>query len=208
MHADYHCTQCETPASSVDSVLHAGCGYREWQKAVVIALEQTVGKQIKDSLDRIEAAKNVQGACHSCGVCCSLASSQFSYQELLDKAKAGDYFAQQFTSVFLPYESHAAAQAKYPELVTEIIEQAEGDVHFYQCPYLSPDNKCSIYNDPKRPQICADYPETPLILMYKKCGYQPWKTEMLPTTLLAHASLELCQHYANKILESIKNPGE
>jgi hypothetical protein len=44
--------------------------------------------------------------------------------------------------------------------------------------------------------------------MYKKCGYQPWKTEMLPTTLLAHASLELCQYYANKILDAVKNPGK
>lgn len=204
MQAEYHCPVCNVPPPEVEAVLHDDCGYREWQKAVIIALEQTIGKQILESLDRITAAKNVKGSCHMCGVCCSLASSQFSYEELLEKAKNDDYFAQQFTSVFLPYDSPEAAQAKFPEEVTEIIAGADGPVHFYHCPYLSEEKKCTIYNDPRRPQICADYPETPLILMYKNCGYQPWKTEMMPTTLLAHASLELCQYYANKILESVK----
>lgn len=208
MLADFHCNQCQAPPASVESVLHDGCGYREWQKAVIIALEQTIGRQIKESLDRIQQQKEVKGACHMCGVCCSLASSQFDYAQLQEKAQQGDYFAQQFTSVFLPYGSHEAAQRKFPDLVAEIVEQTGGDVHFYYCPHLSAENKCNLYNDPRRPQICADYPETPLILMYKNCGYQPWKNDMLPTTLLAHASLELCQHYANKILDAVKSPGD
>jgi Fe-S-cluster containining protein len=208
LHANYHCNQCNTSPTSIDSILHEGCGYREWQKDVIVTLERTIGKQIVDSLERIKQAREVKGSCHQCGVCCSLASSEFSYEELLAKAQNGDYFAQQFTSVFIPYESDEAAQARYPELVSEIVEQTGGDVHFYHCPYLSEDNRCTIYNDPRRPQICADYPETPLILMYKNCGYQPWKSEMMPTTLLAHASLELCQHYVNKIYEVLQASDE
>ncbi len=204
LHANHHCTQCETPATSILEILHTDCGYQAWQKEVIITLDQTIGKQILESLEKIEQAKNVKGSCHQCGVCCSLASSEFSYETLQEKAQNGDYFAQQFTSVFLPYDSPEAAQAKFPEMVTEILDQADGPVYFYHCPYLSSDNKCTIYNDPRRPQICADYPETPLILMYKNCGYQPWKTEMMPTTLLAHATLELCQYYSQKILDALK----
>lgn len=209
MKGQFKCTQCNTPPENVEDVLHMYCGYREWQANVIYALENTIGKQILDSLAKIDEVRNTKGACHMCGVCCELASSEFSYDELKAKAEGGDNFAQQFTSVFLPYESHEAARTKFPDTVTEILEQAIGDVHFYHCPYIDDESKkCTIYGDPKRPQICASYPETPLTLMYKNCGYQPWKDEMLPTTLLAHATLELCQHYANKILEAVKNPGE
>lgn len=204
LQAAYSCTECTVLPEQVDTVLHEGCGYKEWQKHTIITLEQTIGKQIVDSLEKIKQAKSTRGKCHMCGVCCSLASSEFSYQELQDKAQQGDWFASQFISVFQPYESHEAARNKFPEVVSEILEQTDGDAHFYYCPYLSEDNKCSIYNDPRRPQLCADYPETPLILMYKNCGYQPWKTEMLPTTLMAQASLELCQYYVHKIYEALQ----
>jgi Fe-S-cluster containining protein len=205
LRVEYQCPQCTSPPEAVDEVLHAECGYREWQKAVIITLEQTIGKQILESLEKIKAQKEVLGGCHNCGVCCSLASSEFSMAELEEKAKNGDWFAGQFTSVFLPYESPEAAEAKFPEVVSEIRTQAVGPVYFYHCPYLTEDNLCSIYHDPRRPEICASYPDTPLVLTHKKCGYTPWRTEMLPTTLLAHASLELCQYYANRILDAVKS---
>lgn len=204
LQASHHCTLCTSTPASVDAVLHPGCGYRDWQKEVILTLENTIGKQILESLERIKASREEKGACHQCGVCCSFASSPFSYAQLQQKAAAGDYFATQFTSVFLPYESVEAAKARFPELVTEIDAQTDEDVHYYYCPHLTEDKRCGLYNDPRRPQICADYPETPLILMYKNCGYQSWKDDMLPTTLLAHASLELSQYYANKILDAVK----
>ncbi len=207
LHSKYHCSQCNTPPDAIDHVLHPGCEFRNWQKESIITMEQTIGKQILESLDKIQSLKEVHGSCHSCGVCCSLSSSQFSPDELGTKANEGDPFAQQFLSVFLPYDSHDHAKARHPELVEEIVEQADGPVYFYHCPHLTDDNKCSIYNDPRRPDICKTYPDTPLVLMYKKCGYQPWKAEMLPTTLLAQATLELCQYYSNRILEAVKSSG-
>lgn len=207
VHAKYSCSACRTTPEQVTEVLHAGCGFRAWQSEVVWTLENVVAKQIVESLDRIKAARETQGGCHMCGACCSLASSQFSPAELRAKAQAGDVFAEQFTRVFLPYASPEAARQRFPDTVTEILEQTQGDVHFYHCPYLSQDNKCTIYKDPRRPDICSTYPETPLILMYKGCGYQPWKEAQLPTTLLAHATLELCQHYAFKALDAVKATG-
>jgi len=204
LHSQYACPNCATQPEDVLQVLHAGCGYREWQKAVVWHLENTVGKQIVESLDRIKAARETKGACHSCGVCCSLSSSQFDYATLLDKAQNGDGFAEQFTRVFIPYADVDEAHRKYPDTVDHILGQVDGDVHFYHCPYLSDDNRCTIYTHPHRPEICASYPETPLVHIYQGCGYQPWREDMMPTTLLAHASLELCQHYAFKILDAVK----
>lgn len=205
LYADYSCQNCQTKPEDILQVLHEGCGYREWQKAVIWHLENTIGKQILESLDRITAEREIKGACHGCGVCCNLASSEFSYETLLEKAKNGDNFAAQFTRVFLPYPSVEVARQNHPDTVNDILSQVEGDVYFYRCPYLSQDNRCTIYEHPHRPQICATYPETPLVHIYSGCGYQPWKTAMMPTTLLAHATLELCQHYAFKALDAVKS---
>jgi Fe-S-cluster containining protein len=204
LHAQYTCDQCQTQPEDVLKVLHAGCGYRQWQKAVVFHLEKVTAKGIVESIAKVKAAREVKGACHSCGVCCDLASSEFDYDTLLEKAKNGDPFASQFTRVFLPYASQKEAQTRYPDIVNDILTQTEDPVYFYRCPYLSEDKRCTIYTHPHRPDLCATYPETPLILMYKGCGYQPWKQEMLPSTLLSHATLELCQHYAFKILDAVK----
>lgn len=201
--SDYLCPDCKTEYVKVDVLLHDGCKYIEWQKKVVIALDQVVGKKILETLNNVRQTKEIMGKCNSCGVCCSLASSEFSYDELLNKSENGDNFARQFTSIFIPYESPEHARIKFPDLVSEILEQSDGEVYFYYCPHLGKDNLCNIYNQPERPPICADYPETPIVLMYKNCGYQPWKTKMLSSTLYAHAMLELCQHYIHKINDLI-----
>lgn len=195
----FSCSQCTTPPQNIETRFHEGCGYIEWQKSVIIALEKELGKKIYESLQDIDAQKETLGSCQSCAICCDLSSSEFSYDELLAKAAQGDNYAQQFTSVFLPYETHETAKAKYPVIVDEIVAQTDGQVHFYHCPHLTPERKCGIYTDPRRPKICASYPETPLTLMAKGCGYQPWKQTMLPTTLLAHATLELCTYYSQKL---------
>lgn len=206
LRANYSCPRCDGSAIQVDASLHEGCPFREWQKEVILNLEQVVGKRIVETLEEIQRARAIKGKCLMCGACCSLSSSEFDYETLLQKAQDGDSFAQQFTSVFQPYESHEAAYAKFPELVKQMLEQADGDVHFYHCPHLSNENRCTIYQDPRRPPICSDYPEMPLVLMHRGCGYQSWKEEALPDALLAHASLELCQYYVHRIYDALKNP--
>lgn len=202
----FHCSTCEAsgqaPPADVTQPLHEDCGFRLWQEAVITLLAQDVGQKICATLAMIQSQRDIKGKCHMCGVCCKLASSEFDFDSLKAKAAQGDSFASQFTSIFIPYETVEEVQALFPELVTDMLEQTEGPVYFYHCPYLDEQNRCSIYNDPKRPDICAEYPQTPLTLMYKNCGYQPWKNEMMPSMLMAHATLELCTYFIDKIQQA------
>ncbi|MEZ4575991.1 MAG: YkgJ family cysteine cluster protein [Vampirovibrionales bacterium] len=63
---------------------------------------------------------------------------------------------------FCPLRFIDDVQAEFPDLVADMLSQTElKDVHFYHCPYLGQDNRCTIYNDPRRPKICDEYPQTP-----------------------------------------------
>ncbi len=203
----FHCPQCEGQPDLL-SPLHPGCGYRGWQNAALKTVQQDIAKEILQQLQAIEAYKK-QFQCSQCGVCCRLASSEFTYDELLAKAKAGDYFVQQFTSIFLPYASTEAARKKFPELVDQVLAMAteyapgklpaEQAVHFYHCPYVGEDNRCTIYGTEKRPAICESYPDTPLTFIYEKCAWKPWKDETHQEALMAHASIELCLFVQDKL---------
>ncbi|MBY0404869.1 MAG: YkgJ family cysteine cluster protein, partial [Cyanobacteria bacterium] len=186
--ASYQCAQCD--AQGLEPILlepmHLNCGYRPWQQESIACIEQEIALDILTRLNQINAYKNTF-QCHQCGVCCRFASSEFSFDELLAKAGQGDYFAQQFTSVFLPYASQEKAQGLFPEIVESVLAQAEvkdpekapekPSVYFYHCPYVGEDNRCSIYGSPKRPEICSKYPDTPLTFIYKNCAWKPWKDE-------------------------------
>lgn len=214
----YACDTCSPPPGVLDPISHAGCGFSAWKTHCLSLLEQDIGGQILAKIQEIETARN-QITCHQCGVCCRFASSEFSYETLLEKGSNGDAFARQFTSVFLPYASTEAARARFPELVDQILtevraQQAEqlgqqssvsknntdsAPVYFYHCPYIGEDNRCSIYGTPKRPEICAGYPDTPLTFIYNKCAWKPWKDEYHHDSLMTHASIELCLFYAEKL---------
>jgi Fe-S-cluster containining protein len=207
----FSCSHCPPPSSGAASeeVLqprrHDGCGYQAWQLAAIEMIEQQIARDILTRLKRIEADK-ARVTCHSCGVCCRLASSEYSYEELEERAAAGDSFAKQFTGIFIPYASEAAAREKFPELVASVLKEAQksdspGSVHFYHCPYIGEDNRCSIYGTAKRPQICASYPDTPLTFIYEKCAWKPWKDDAHDEALLAHAMIELCSWTVGKLRE-------
>jgi Fe-S-cluster containining protein len=205
----YHCLQCDPPHLSHDVSLFEkfapDCQYRQWQKAALETVEQEIGRDIAQQLQLVEGFRNTF-SCHMCGMCCRMASSEYSYEELQARAAAGDDFAQQFTSVFLPYASREAAMQKYPEVVAAVLKEAEEtdrqeSIHFYHCPYIGEDNRCSIFGQDKRPGICASYPETPLSYVYEKCSWKPWKDETHSTTMLAHAMLALCESTREKLTQ-------
>lgn len=133
--------------------------------------------------------------CHQCGVCCRLASHEDDYQTLLNKAEAGDTFAQEFTSVMLPYKNEAAAREAFPELVDEVKKTAGNrETYFYHCPYIQQDNKCGLWQNPtpglpRRPTMCATYPETPLTWQQPNCAWGDWKAKHLNTAMACHAKL-------------------
>ncbi len=207
----FSCPECGIPSpDSLLTPLHTNCGYKGWQRAALDLIENDLGREILSRLEGIEAYKNTF-SCHMCGMCCRLASSERSYPELLAHAEAGDDFARQFTSVFLPYASREVAQAKAPDVVAAVLSEAASEsendpterVFFYHCPYIGEDNRCTIYGTDKRPDICAQYPETPLSFVYEKCAWKPWKDETHPDTLMAHALLTLATDTANRLKQAL-----
>jgi Fe-S-cluster containining protein len=193
---------------------HPGCGYHPWREAALELLEREIPGEILASFRQIDAYKKTF-QCRMGGQCCRLASSEHSYEALTAKAAAGDAFARQFTSVFLPYASRQAAREREPEGVAAVLayigdassleaagnEKTSGTerVYFYHCPYIGEDNRCTVYGTNKRPAICENYPETPLGFVFKSCAWKRWQEETHPETLLAHAMLALCEVWSARL---------
>jgi len=171
---------------------------KNWAQRGIHLLETEIGGEILTQLRAIEAAKQTV-QCHQCGVCCRFASSEFSYDELVAKAQAGDSFATQFTSIFLPYASIEAAREKFPAMVADVLNHTDDAVYFYHCPYVGEDNRCTLWGKPKRPPLCQNYPDTPLTFIYKNCAWKPWKDDNHDDALAAHASIELCGFYVGRL---------
>jgi Fe-S-cluster containining protein len=193
---------------------HPGCGYHPWRETVLDLLEREIPGEILEELRRINAYKKTF-QCRMGGQCCRLASSEHSYDTLLTRAAAGDVFARQFTSVFLPYASRQTAREREPEGVAAVLvyigdEDGRGEdknsntqdaerVYFYHCPYIGEDNRCTVYGTAKRPAICENYPETPLGFVFKSCAWKRWQEDTHPETLLAHAMLALCEAWSTRL---------
>lgn len=173
---------------------------QRWQLAAIELLKGEVSKNIFRKLNEILAYRS-QFKCVGCATCCNLACSEFSPEELAQKAKNGDKFATQFLSVFIPYESKEEARKIYPEYIELLEENGENEVYFYHCPKLTKDKRCSDYEN--RPQICRDFPDNPLSILPKSCGYKAWKDEIEPIALMLHSMIEIIDFYTAKLEELI-----
>lgn len=173
-----------------------GSAGRKWQAEVLDMLENDVSKEVYRKFQEVLAYRN-QFQCTGCATCCNLACSEFSPEELKRKAENGDNFAKQFISIFIPYESKEEARKIYPEYIQMLEENKEDKVYFYHCPKLTEDKRCSDYEN--RPQICRDFPDNPLSILPKSCGYKKWKEEIEPVTLMLHSMIEIVQYYKENI---------
>lgn len=167
-----------------------------WQTKVLDMLENDISKEVYRKYKEILAYRS-QFKCVGCATCCNLACSEFSPAELKQKAENGDNFAAQFLSVFIPYESKEEARKIYPEYIQMLEENKEDNVYFYHCPKLTEDKRCSDYEN--RPQICRDFPDNPLSILPKSCGYKQWKDEIEPVALMLHSMVEIIEYYKEKI---------
>lgn len=167
-----------------------------WQSRVLDMLENDISKEIYRKFQEILAYRS-QFKCVGCATCCNLACSEFSPEELRQKAQNGDNFAQQFLSVFIPYESKEEARKVYPEYIKMLEDNKEDDVYFYHCPKLTKDKRCSDYEN--RPQICRDFPDNPLSILPKSCGYKKWKEEIEPVSLMLHSMIEIIEYYKENL---------
>lgn len=160
-------------------------------------LDEEILKEVCEKWTKILEYRN-NFLCKCCATCCKLACSEFSYDQLQEKAKNGDNFATQFVSVFIPYDNDEDAKKIYPEYFELLEKELNNEkVYFYHCPKLNADNLCSDYEN--RPQICSSFPDNPLSLLPKTCGYAKWKEEVEPTALMLHALVELVDFYKKKL---------
>ncbi len=166
----------------------------KWQKAVLDMLLNDISKEILEKWTKVLAYRK-EFHCKGCATCCNLACSEFSPEELQEKARNGDNFATQFTSIFVPYNTREEAEKIYPEYLAML--EGKGEVYFYHCPKLNECKRCSDYEN--RPQICRTFPDNPLDILPESCGYYPWKQEVEPVVLMLHSMVEIIEYYKEKI---------
>jgi Fe-S-cluster containining protein len=176
---------------------------RQWQNAVLEMFDKDICHEIYRKWQEVLDYRK-EFHCKGCATCCNLACSEFSPEELKQKAKNGDNFATQFTKIFIPYASKSEAKEIYPEYIDLLDEMKEDDVYFYHCPKLTDCKRCSDYEN--RPNICKDFPDNPLSILPKSCGFYEWRKEVEPMALMLHAMLEIIEYYKEKIsVSTIQN---
>jgi len=169
---------------------------KKWQKAVIDMFENDISKEIYRKWNEIIDHRS-KFECKGCATCCNLACSEYSPDELLKRAKNGDNFAKQFTSIFVPYESKEEAYKIYPEYIEMLDKNKKENVYFYHCPKLNECKRCSDYQN--RPDICKIFPDNPLDLLPESCGFYEWKKEVEPVAMMLHAMMEILEYYKEKI---------
>ena len=168
----------------------------KWQKSVLIMFRDDISPEIYRKWQEILAyRKNFH--CKGCATCCNLACSEFSPDELKQKALNGDNFAKQFTGIFIPYSSKKEAEKIYPEYLKLLEDTLEDEVYFYHCPKLNDCKRCSDYEN--RPSICKVFPDNPLSILPESCGFYPWRQEVEPIALMLHSMVEIIDYYKKNI---------
>ncbi len=173
------------------------CPHKNWQKKAKEKLENEISRDILTKLNEIKLYRE-KFSCNCCAICCKLAGSEFSYEELKEKAKNGDEFASQFVSVFVPYTSEEEARAVYPEYFDFVVSKKEENskMYFYHCEKLDK-NLCGDYGN--RPDICKVFPTNTLIMLPPSCGYYQWQEETKVPSLLTHALISIIEFYLEKL---------
>ncbi len=187
---------CKLEKKDVFSDYPAGCAYRDWQKQVLSFLEGEYKQKLKNTYKMI-MDKKCEYDCGRCASCCQLAASEYSYEQLKQRAARGDKFSRDFVSVFVPYKTEGEAKAANPEyfeLLNELLEDQKA--YYYYCPKLS-GNFCSDYEN--RPDICKNFPHNPLKLLPSTCSFNAWKNAVAKQAMLLKAKTDIIEFYNNKL---------
>ncbi len=201
-----HCTKdCKIDFNKITAFqkFPPHCRYRFWQEAALNLLETKISKDIYEKIQTIEE-KRKKYTCCRCSSCCRLASSEYSYEELKQRAKNGDKFAAEFVSIFVPYKDIEEPRKIYPEYVEMLEKETEdiNSIHFYYCPKLGADGLCTDYEN--RPDICRTFPNNPLISLPEKCAFSEWKHDVEIIALTLHALIDIIGFYKEKLKEALK----
>lgn len=187
---------CNIEKKDIFSSYPMNCKYREWQLKALAFLSGDYKQKLKivhkSILDKKEGYN-----CSKCAACCKLAVSEYSYEQLKQRAIRGDKFSEDFVSVFIPYKTEDEARNVNPEYFALINKLVEDDkLYYYYCPKLQ-DNLCSIYND--RPDICKNFPHNPLKLLPSSCSYNAWRNEVSHQAMLLKAKVDIIAFYKSKL---------
>lgn len=174
----------------------SGCAYREWQMQILTFLAGDYRQKLKNTYKMIMDKKD-EFSCSRCAACCKLATSEYSYDQLKQRAMRGDKFSRDFVSVFVPYSTEEEARNANPEFF-KLLEDTMKDnrVYYYYCPKLD-GNTCTIYEN--RPQICKDFPHNPLKLLPQTCAYNEWKKSVAKQSMLLKAKTDIIEFYKDKL---------
>ena len=187
---------CKIEKKDVFADYPRGCAYKDWQAKVITFLTGEYRQTLKNNY-RAMMDKKDNYQCNCCGDCCRLAVSEYSYDQLKQRALRGDKFSADFVSVFIPYKTEAEAKAvnpEYFELLNELVEDQK--TYYYYCPKLK-DNLCSDYEN--RPDICKDFPHNPLKLLPSRCSFNTWKNEISKQAMLLKAKTDIIEFYKMKL---------
>ena len=165
------------------------CEYREWQLKILTFLAGDYKQKLKAAYKNIMDKKS-EYSCAKCAAC-KLATSEYSYTQLKQRAMRGDKFSEDFVSVFIPYESEEDAKKANPEyfeLLNKLVEDTK--IYYYYCPKLE-GNLCSDYEN--RPNICKNFPHNPLKLLPSSCAFNAWKNEIAYQAMLLKAKVDIIE---------------
>lgn len=187
---------CKVEKKDVFTDYPVGCAYRDWQKQILAFLAGDYKQKLKNTY-KLMMDKKSDYDCVKCGNCCRLATSEFSYEQLKQRALKGDKFSKDFVSVFVPYKTEEEAKQANPEyfkLLGELVEDQR--VYYYHCPKIK-DNLCSDYEN--RPDICKNFPHNPLKLLPSTCSFNLWKNEIAHQAMLLKAKTDIVDFYKRKL---------
>jgi len=187
---------CNLEVKDVFTNYPSGCEYRNWQIKILSFLANEYKDRLKANYKAIMSKKDNYN-CIRCGNCCRLAVSEYSYEQLKQRAIRGDKFSADFVSVFVPYENEELAKQANPEyfeLLNELVEDQK--TYYYYCPKLR-NNECSDYEN--RPNICKDFPHNPLKLLPSTCSFNAWKNEVARESMLLKAKTDIIEFYKEKL---------
>ena len=187
---------CKVEKKDVFTAYPPDCEYRSWQLQSLTYLSGDYKQKLKASYDQIMENKK-EYSCNCCGACCKLAVSEYSYEQLKQRAMRGDKYSEDFVSVFVPFEKEEDAKAINPEYFELLNELVDDRVYYYYCPKLGEDNLCTIYEN--RPNICRDFPHNPLKLLPSQCSFNAWKDEVAHNAMLLKAKGDIINFYKEKL---------
>lgn len=187
---------CNIEKKDVFTAYPLNCKYREWQLQMLAFLSGDYKQKLK-IIHKSILDKKSNYTCSQCAACCKLATSEYSYEQLKQRALRGDKFSEDFVSVFVPYKTEDEAKNANPEYFELLNKLLENDkIYYYYCPKLE-GNLCSIYEN--RPNICKEFPHNPLKLLPSSCAFNAWRNEVSHQAMLLKAKVDIIAFYKSKL---------